>query len=256
MYILWYAEIPLGGFALYSMWRTATMKRLPVFWSWVCCFVVRALTILLLLKRPVAVVYAYSAFNLAMIVLFLSAAVEIFWAVTEKYPKFRRLGRICLVALLVIGASLAIVTSKVAVPEGWSGLWKSAMLAQRCAVLAVSVVLGGIRLIPKGPGIPIRPSAARAAEIMATYGVLSFASSAFVIATGDGNRQLSALLSVVSGFVTAILLAVLMRRVSNECPEAVVRPAGELQRLMETRDANAGESLRTAPVLIEPGRFE
>src|SRR5262249_23161730 len=118
------------------------------------------------------------------------------------------------------------LTHFVAVPPGWSAPWQLAWLLERNSLLVMTVVLAGTRfLLPRIPGIPIRPSAKRMADILTASVAVDLTASALFIATGVKHAALTQTLITGGNMVCMLCIAMFVTRESDQCAE--VRPVTE-----------------------------
>jgi len=183
--------------------------------------------ILLALKNDRRHYLQVQAYTLPLMLLLQGLAVAgVFWAVAEQYPRFRRTGSVILACLAGIGASAAWLTHFVAVPTGWSAPWQLAWLLERNSLLVMIVVLAGTRiLLPRIPGIPIRPSAKRMADILTATVALELAASALFIAAGNKYVVVTQLLLTGGNFAGMTCIAFFVTRESDQC--AALKPVTE-----------------------------
>lgn len=207
MFALWYPGMAVKSIAVYRMWRLGLVQRFPTVFIYIVVSVLRSVLLASIFGRATSeLAYAYT--TPLMLLLEGFAVVGVFWAVTEKYPSFRSFGTVLLLGSAAIGAVAAWSTRFLAVPAGWEGLWKAALLVQRYGTAVMAMVLASTRLLlPRVRNIPIRPSATRAADILTLDAILGLASAALVIADGGRMVPLKELAPVVKGMSIGSLWA-------------------------------------------------
>jgi hypothetical protein len=223
---LWYAAIASKALAAYRLFRDDLVPRFATVFIFLTVCVARSLVLVTLKTniRGYKLVLAYS--TPLMLLLEGFAVVGVFWAVAEQYPRFRKTGSVILVCLTGIGASAAWLTYFVGVPSGWSAPWQIASLLQRNGVLVTTVVLAGTRfLLPRIPGIPIRPSARRMADILTANAALEWLGTAAFIAAGPRYNAIGQVLVVGGNLACMLAIAFFVTRESDQC--AAVKPVTE-----------------------------
>src|SRR5437660_559740 len=160
--VLWYAAIAAKAAAVYRLFHDRLITRFPTVWVYLVVLIMRSVVLLSVRGNIRQYTYVQTYTMPLMLLLEAFAVAGVFWAVAEQYPRFRRPGSVILGCLAGIGVCAAWLTHFVAVPAGWSAPWQVAQLLVRNCVLVMTVVLAGTRfLLPRIPGIPIRPSAKR-----------------------------------------------------------------------------------------------
>src|SRR5205085_8729784 len=193
--------------------------RFPTVWVFLVITVLRSLGLVALLavthnRGQYMRVQAYTTPLVLLLEAF--AVAGVFWAVAEQYPRFRRPGSIILGCLAGIGASAAWLIHVVGVPHSWSAPWQAAQLLERNCVLAMTVVLAGTRFfLPRIPGIPIRPSARRMADVFAASAVVELVASAFLIGTGAKHPALSQIVMLGGHLACMTAMALLVTKTSD-----------------------------------------
>jgi hypothetical protein len=194
--------------------------RFPTVWAFLVVSVVRSIVLVALQGnvRQYRQVQAYS--TPLMLLLEAFAVAGVFWAVAEQYPRFRRPGSVILGCLAGIGACAAWLTHFVAVPNGWSAPWQVAQLLDRNCVLVMTVVLAGTRFfLPRIPGIPIRPSAKRMADILAANAAVELMVSASFIASGARRPAIIQVVMLGSQLACMAAIALFVTKASDQCAD-------------------------------------
>jgi len=223
---LWYAAIVAKAAAAYRLYRDGLIIRFATLWVYLVVCSVRSVTLLAFqddLERYKQI-FTYSMPLVSLLEGF--AVAGVFWAVAEQYPRFRKPGSVILSCLAGIGACAVWLTHFVAVPAEWSAPWQMASLLERHSMLAMTIVLAGTRFfLPRIPGIPIRPSAKRAADILCLNTTVSFIATSVMIGS-DGQSSFSQLLKVGGGLLSMSALALFVTKASDR--SADVRPVTAL----------------------------
>jgi hypothetical protein len=197
--VLWYATIAARLAAAYRLLHDRLIIRFPTVWVFLVYSVARSIALVTMQSNPRLYQRVWTYTIPLTLLLEAFAVAGVFWAVAEQYPRFRRPGSVILGCLAGIGASAAWLTHFVAVPPGWSAPWQAAQLLERNCVLIMTVVLAGTRfLLPRIPGIPIRPSAKRMADILTANAALELIVYAFFNAT-DARRPAVVQLVMLAG---------------------------------------------------------
>jgi hypothetical protein len=214
--VLWYAAIAAKAAAVYRLFHDRLITRFPTVWVYLVVVILRSVVLLAVKGNIRQYTYVQTYTMPLMLLLEAFAVAGVFWAVAEQYPRFRRPGSVILGCLAGIGVCAAWLTHFVAVPAAWSAPWQVAQLLVRNCVLAMTVVLAGTRfLLPRIPGIPIRPSAKRMADILTVNTAMALIGSAFVIATAVRHPVISQLIIVGSDFVCMTAIAVFVTKASD-----------------------------------------
>src|SRR5262249_18835853 len=130
-----------------------------------------------------------------ILILEILCVVEIFRRLTERFLNFRTAGAVFFGLASGLGIGISLLTSKVLVPNDLPSFWLVMELLDRYAGLAIIVTVMAYRLcLPRLIGVPIRPTATRAAGIFAFQSALSLAASTFTVST-------KAALPIVSAFL-------------------------------------------------------
>src|SRR5215471_11926121 len=224
--MLWYAAIAAKVAAAYRLLRDKLVSRFATVFVYLLVCAIRS-CILVAFRHDRAHYQAIQAYTTPLMLLLEGMAVAgVFWALAEQYPRFRKTGSIILGCLAGIGASAAWLTHFVAVPKGWSAPWQLAWLLERNSLLVMTVVLAGTRfLLPRFPGIPIRPSAKRMADILTATVALELAASALFIAAGNKYVVVTQLLLTGGNFAGMTCIAFFVTRESDQC--AALKPVTE-----------------------------
>jgi hypothetical protein len=244
--VLWYAGPVVKAVAAYRLWRNQLIRRFPILWVSIVVSMVTSIVLLFFRRDPTIYTHLYSYSTPIGLLLETFAIVGVFWTVAEHYPSFRGPGSALLGALALIGGVAGWLTRFAAVPAGWSGIWEAAILIQRHVTLLMSIVLIGTRLLlPRVRGIPIRPSAARTADIITAHVVVCAMGSAFTVATAARYPLVTAYVPVVAGLVTATLFATCLTGASDQCGTAELVSEHEIKAYMARHERN-WELLRQA----------
>jgi hypothetical protein len=224
--VLWYAAIAAKAGAAYRLYRDGLITRFATLWAYLVVSSARSI-ILLGLQTDLHRYQLLYTYTVPLMLLLQGFAVAgVFWAVAEQYPRFRRPGSVILACLAGIGACAAWLTHFVAVPPDWSAPWQMASLLERHTMLVMTIVLAGTRFfLPRIPGIPIRPSAKRAADILCIYTALGLTASAVFIGSDTTQVVLAQLLRVGGSFLCMAALALFVTKTSDQ--SATFRPVTE-----------------------------
>jgi hypothetical protein len=209
---VWCMGIAAKGLAAYRIASKGLFHRLPIFWAYILISVARSIALLCFVNNRRAY-SAISADSMPMMLLSEGFAIaSVFWVVTENFPRWRKPGTISLSALAIIGTAVALLTRSVGVPKdwgyGWAQLWESGVLVQRHGMVAMAVVLLGIRfLLTLVRMVPVRPVARRAADVLFIDVMLGLTCS--VVSTWYGRRypMVAHTLPVLCGLTNGLLWA-------------------------------------------------
>jgi len=215
---IWYAAIAGKGIAAYRLYNQGLVARFPTVWAFLTVDACRSLLLTLLSNRVYRAVY--SATGPLMMLLEAFAVVGVFWAIAEQYPRFQKPGAVILTCLAAIGACVAWLTQVVAVPADWSAPWQALQLFERHCVLGMTVVLAGSRfLLPRIPGLPIRRSALRMADILTLRGGIDLLAYTIFIAMGARFVAAAQILNIGGTLLCTLAIATLVNRASDECSD-------------------------------------
>jgi hypothetical protein len=218
--IVWYAATLAKAFAAYRLWKNGLISRLPMLWGLLVALTAQGIALITVHRNLTRATLVYSWTSWIILLLEGLTVVWIFRAVTEKYPRFEGPGAILLTSLAIIGACACWMVGFLAPPPGWSKTWEIAVFVQRDVGLIMIAMLAGSRLLlPRVSGIPIRPSARRASDILTLYVLTAFAGSLFTIATAGHYPFAATLIPVVNGAAFGILCAVWLTPASDVCAE-------------------------------------
>jgi len=214
---LWYAAIAAKGIAAYRLYQQGLVTRFPTVWAFLAIDICRSLLLNVLGHARYKAVYTAS---LPIMMLFGAfAVVGVFWAIAEEYPRFRKPGTVILTCLAAIGACVAWLTQVVAVPPSWSGPWQALQLFERNCILGMTVVLAGTRfLLPRIPGVPIRRSALRMADILTSRAAFDLLGSTLIIAGGKPFTAVAQVVNIGGTLICLLAMAMFVTRASDECP--------------------------------------
>ncbi len=216
----WYAAIVLRIWALCRK----QIRRFPFVWIFVAMSAVRSILLVITqIRHDLHSATLVSVYSMPVMLLAEALAImNVFGALTEKYPNFKRAGSIFLGVLTVAGVGAACLTRFAAVPPGWDGFWQGSALLQRHVMVGMIVVLIGVRaLLPKVNGIPVRETADRAADVITCEVAFGLLASTIAIATGHQFKLLDALVPILGSVVTGALWAFWMPRGSERCADFV-----------------------------------
>jgi hypothetical protein len=209
---IWWIGVAVKALAAWRIARKGLFHRLPIFWAFIVISVARSVVLLVFggNSRRYAEIIADS---LPMMLLTEAFAItSVFWAVTENFPRWRKPGTISLSALAIIGAASALVVRSAAIPKDWGynwlQPWELAMLLQRDAMVAMAVVLLGVRFLTVLVRmVPVHPVARRAADVLLIDVLLGMLNSTVVMWLGHRYPALAALWPVSAGVANGLLWA-------------------------------------------------
>jgi hypothetical protein len=209
---IWWIGVATKALAAWRIARKGLFHRLPIFWAYIVISVARSLVLLLFggNSRRYAEIAADS---LPMMLLTEAFAItSVFWAVTENFPRWRRPGTISLSALAIIGSASALVVRSAAIPKDWGynwlQPWELAVLLQRNAMVAMAVVLLGVRFLTVLVRmVPVHPVARRAADVLLIDVLLGMLHSTVVMWFGHTYPAVAALWTVSAGVANGLLWA-------------------------------------------------
>jgi hypothetical protein len=217
---LWCAGIAARAFAAFRLWRSNLIHRLPTLWGLLVVLTAQSAIALCLLATPSMYARFYSRTAWCVMLMEAIAPVGVFWAVVERYPRFRAPGTFLLTLLAIAGSAACWAAGYGSVPVGWGGQWHLAVFVQRVVAGIMFAVLLGTRVfLPRLTAIPIRPSAQRAADILTLHMGAALGIVIFGVATGLKYGGLINLATVANGLTLGLLCAVALTRESDVCPE-------------------------------------
>ena len=210
---LWIVGTGLKALAAWRIASKGLFHRIPIFWTYIVLSVLR--TAALLSVSGNRKLYAQIVTDtLPMMLLSEAFAIaNVFWAVTENFPRWRRPGTISLAALGLIGTASALLVRSAAIPNEWgtSGVqpWEWAVLLQRNVMVAMAVVLVGVRfLLALVRIVPVHPVARRAADVLCIDVLLGILNSTVVMWSARNEYHLVGLfVPVTSGVINGLLWA-------------------------------------------------
>lgn len=244
IFVLWYAAIAAKLAAAYRLIKDRLVGRFPTVWIYLLFCSARSIILISLKGDPARYQQVYSYTTPLGLLLEAFAVVGVFWTVAEQAPRFRWPGSVILGCLAGIGTSAAWLTHFIAVPPDWAAPWQVARVLERNCVLIMTIVLAGTRFfLRRLPGIAIRPSASRMADILTANAAADFVASAFVTATALKYRGTAQILTVGGNFVCMAAIAVFVtkaadktadiRPVTDRDEEAMIEAERWLERLVE-----------------------
>jgi hypothetical protein len=217
---LWCAGIAARAFAAFRLWRSNLIHRLPTLWALLVVLTAQSAIALCLLAEPGLYARFYARTAWCVMLMEAIAPVGVFWAVVERYPRFRAPGTFLLTLLAIAGSAACWAAGYGSVPAGWSGHWHLAVAVQRAVAGIMFAVLLGTRIfLPRITAIPIRRSAQRAADILTLHMGMALGIAIFTVATGLKYTGLVNLATVVNGLTFGLLCAVALTRESDLYPE-------------------------------------
>jgi hypothetical protein len=217
---LWCAGIAARAFAAFRLWRSDLIHRFPTLWGLLVVSTAQSAIALCLLAKPVMYAEFYSSTAWCVMLMEAIAPVGVFWAVVERYPRFRTPGTFLLTLLAIAGSAACWAAGYGSVPAGWDGQWHLAVVVQRAVSGIMFAVLLGTRLfLPRITAIPIRRSAQRAADILTLHMGMALGIAIFTVTTGLKYKGLVNLATVANGLTFGLLCAVALTRESDVCPE-------------------------------------
>jgi hypothetical protein len=210
--VLWCLGIAAKGLAAFRIVSKGLFNRLPIFWAYILISVARSTALLCFIGNPRR--YAdIAADSMPMMLLSEAFAItSVFWAVTENFPRWRRPGTISLSVLAIIGAMSALLVRSVGVPNDWGyglwRLWEGAVLMQRHGMIAMAVVLVGVRfLLALVRMVPVRPVARRAADVLTIDVLLGAAGAMIAMWYGKRYPLFTYMFPVCAGVANGLLWA-------------------------------------------------
>jgi hypothetical protein len=217
---LWCAGIAARAFAAFRLWRSNLIHRLPTLWGLLVVLTAQSAIALCLLAKPVMYAEFYAGTAWCVMLMEAIAPVGVFWAVVERYPRFRAPGTFLLTLLALAGSAACWAAGYGSVPAGWGGQWHLAVVVQRVVAGIMFAVLLGTRIfLPRITAIPIRRSAQRAADILTLHMGMALGIAIFTVTTGLRYKGLVNLATVANGLTFGLLCAVALTRESDVCPE-------------------------------------
>jgi len=217
---LWCAGIAARAFAAFRLWRSDLIHRFPTLWGLLVVSTAQSAIALCLLAKPVMYAEFYSSTAWCVMLMETIAPVGAFWAVVERYPRFRTPGTFLLTLLAIAGSAACWAAGYGSVPAGWDGQWHLAVVFQRAVTGIMFAVLLGTRIfLPRITAIPIRRSAQRAADILTLHMGMALGIAIFTVTTGLRYKGLVNLATVANGLTFGLLCAVALTRESDVCPE-------------------------------------
>lgn len=225
---LWYAAAAAKLAAALRMLLNGMAHRFPLVTALLLTSGVRSVVLAQYFKQPARYQILLAGSESFALLLEGAALVSVYFVLTEHYPKFRKPGLILLGVLAFAGVMASVLSSSWGVND-WQAIWGAnvfALLARRYASLAMATILLGVRLLlPRIGGIPIRPSAARAAWILGLQVSAALAISSISLWTGPTLFGYFA--PLVSGFGVALAWFFAMTPASDRCGELVPVSAEE-----------------------------
>jgi len=209
---LWWIGVAAKALAAWRIVGKGLFHRLPIFWAYIVISVARSSVLLCFAwnSRRYAEIVADS---LPMMLLSEAFAItSVFWAVTENFPRWRKPGTISLSALAIIGTASALLVRSAAIPKDWGynwlQPWELAMLLQRNAMVAMAVVLLGVRfLLALVRMVPVHPVARRAADVLLIDVLLGLVNSTVIMWVGRKYPLVAHLWPVSAGVANGLLWA-------------------------------------------------
>jgi hypothetical protein len=250
---LWCAGIAARAFAAFRLWRSNLILRLPTLWGLLVVLTAQSAVALCLLAKPVMYAEVYARTAWCVMLMEAIAPVGVFWAVVERYPRFRAPGTFLLTLLAIAGSAACWAAGYGSVPAGWNGQWHLAVFVQRAVAGIMFAVLLGTRVfLPRITAIPIRPSAQRAADILTLHMGAALGTSIFAVATGLKYAGLINLATVANGLTFGLLCAVALTRESDVCPEVWRRKIDAAE--IDSRLARTWENFRDYTRMLDRQR--
>ena len=217
---IWAAAVLATLAAAFRLWRNGMAMRLPTVWIYLLVSGLRSAVLLLVFRTPATYAAFYSKTAPLQLLVEAFAVVGIFFAVAEHYPKFRGPGTALLTALAMMGAMGTWWTREFGRPAQWTVVWNAAILSERYVWTVMVVVLLGSRLmLPRVKGIPIRPAARRAANILALQLLASVISA--VLAASTTATYLNYYLPVSANLILGLTWLLYLTPSSDECADLV-----------------------------------
>jgi hypothetical protein len=240
---LWCAGIAARAFAAFRLWRSNLIYRLPTLWGLLVVLTAQSTIALCLLADPVVYARFYALTAWCVMLMETIAPIGVFWAVVERYPRFRGPGTFLLTLLAIAGSVVCWAAGYGSVPSGWGGNWHIAVVVQRVVAGIMFAVLLGTRIfLPRITAIPIRRSAQRAADILTLHMGMALGIAIFTVATGLKYTGLVNLATVANGLTFGILCAVALTGESDMCPEVWPQKIDVAE--IDSRLARTWENLR------------
>jgi hypothetical protein len=221
---LWAAGIAAKAFAAFRLWRIGLAERFPTLFALLIVLAVQSGVALGISGDKAHYAQAYALIAWVSVLMEGFAVTGVFWVVAEFYPRFRIPGTILLAGLAIIGTAICWVAGYIAEPPGWYSSWRIAILGQRAISAVMLFVLVGTRLLlPRVQGIPIRPSARRAADILTLHVGLTLLGAIISVATLLSDPGLISIIAVTNGLALGLFCAVALTPESDLCPQSAPR---------------------------------
>jgi hypothetical protein len=250
---LWCAGIAARAFAVFRLWRSNLIHRLPTLWGLLFVLTAQSAIALCLLAEPALYARFYARTAWCVMLMEAIAPVGVFWAVVERYPRFRAPGTFLLTLLAVAGSAACWAAGYGSVPAGWNGHWHLAVVVQRVVTSIMFAVLLGTRVfLPRITAIPIRRSAQRAADILTLHMGVALGTSIFAVATGLKYAGMINLATVANGLTFGLLCAVALTRESDVCPKVWPRKIDAAE--IDSRLARTWENFRDYTRMLDRQR--
>jgi hypothetical protein len=209
---VWCLGIAAKAVAAWRIARKGLFDSLAIFLAFLLFSVARSTTLLFFRHDPHR--YKYIAADSMPLMLLAEgfAIASVYWLLTENFPRWRRPGTIVLACLGTLGAAAALATRKLGVPPdwsyGWAQAWEGAVLLQRYGMIAMLVTLGGARfLVTLVRGVPVRPIARRAADVLCIDAALGLLNSILTMWLGRRYPVLAFHGPVLAGLLNGLLWA-------------------------------------------------
>lgn len=213
--MLWVASIGLNGFAALILARKSRYFRL--FWLFMVASFARSAWLLSATDSHDRYTWIASHTAPVMIVLEALAVLQIFWALTDNYPRWHFAGTVFLSGLVLCGAFGAWLLRSVGTPAEWSGTWQAAYLLQRHWMVGCAIVMMLMRWMVKtfsSELMPVRPITQRAADCLAVSIAMGAITAQLVMLAGTPVPVWARCVGPLAGVVNGLLWALWLPRAS------------------------------------------
>ena len=210
---LWIAGAGLKALAAWRIARKGIFHRIPILWTYIVISVVRGATLFLVSGNRKLYAQIVTDTLPMMLLSEAFAIANVFWAVTENFPRWRRPGTISLAALGLIGTASALLVRSAAIPKDWGTSWLQpwewAVLLQRNVMIAMAVALVGVRfLLALVRIVPVHPVARRAADVLCIDVLLGIVNSTAMMWSARTEYYVVGIfVPLISGVINGILWA-------------------------------------------------
>jgi hypothetical protein len=224
---IWAAAVLVTLAAAFRLWWNGMAMHFPTVWIYLLVSGLRGAVLLLVFQTPATYAAFYSRTAPLQLLVEAFAVVGVFFAVAEYYPKFRGPGTALLTALAIMGATGTWWTREFARPAQWTIVWSAAVLSERYAwTVMVVMLLGSQLMLPRVKGIPIRPAARRASNILALQLAASVVSA--LLAASATATYLNYCLPVSANLVLGLAWLLYVTPSSHKCADPAKLTVNEI----------------------------